>query len=79
MHVPGRGTLAVVTGQPQESARFAPDGRFAEHIDDFSFHTWSKQALGLPGTLLGWTPILPAMTQKKARAQLAAFRASRQS
>ena len=59
--------------------RFAPDGRFAEHIDDFSFHKWSKQALGTPGTLLGWTPILPALTQKKARAQLAAFRASRKS
>ena len=59
--------------------RFGADGRFAEHIDDFSFHKWSKQALGTPGTLLGWTPILPAMTQKKARAQLAAFQASRRS
>lgn len=55
--------------------RFAPDGRFAEHVDDFSFHAWSRQALGTPGTLLGWTPILPALTRRKARAQLAAFRA----
>jgi ketosteroid isomerase-like protein len=55
--------------------RFAPDGRFAEHADDFSFHAWSKQALGLPGTLLGWTPILPALTRKRARGQLAAYRA----
>jgi ketosteroid isomerase-like protein len=55
--------------------RFAPDGRFAEHVDDFSFHAWSRQALGTPGTLLGWTPILPALTRRRARGQLAAFRA----
>ena len=64
-----------VVNDIQASFRFAPDGRFAEHLDDFSFHTWSKQALGTPGTLLGWTPILPALTRKKARAQLAAYRA----
>lgn len=64
-----------VVNDIQARFRFAEDGRFAEHVDDFSFHTWSKQALGLPGLLLGWTPILPAATQKKARAQLAAFRA----
>jgi ketosteroid isomerase-like protein len=72
-------TGRFVVNDIQARFRFAPDGRFTEHIDDFSFHKWSKQALGTPGTLLGWTPILPAMTQKKARAQLAAFRASRQS
>jgi hypothetical protein len=63
-----------VVNDIQARFRFAPDGRFAEHIDDFSFHTWSRQALGLPGTLLGWTPILPALTRKKARGQLDAFR-----
>ncbi len=72
----------ATTGRPvvndiQARFRFADDGRFAEHIDDFSFHTWSKQALGTIGTLLGWTPILPAMTKKKARAQLDEFRAAR--
>lgn len=55
--------------------RFAPDGRFADHVDDFSFFAWSRQALGTPGLLLGWTPILPALTRKKARAQLDAFQA----
>jgi len=64
-----------VVNDIQARFRFAPDGRFAEHVDDFSFHTWSKQALGLPGTLLGWTPIFPALTRKKARGQLDAFRA----
>lgn len=64
-----------VVNDIQARFRFAPDGRFAEHVDEFSFHTWSKQALGLPGTLLGWTPILPALTRRKARGQLDAFRA----
>lgn len=55
--------------------RFADDGRFAEHVDDFSFFAWSRQALGTPGLLLGWTPLLPALTRRKACAQLAAYRA----
>jgi sigma-E factor negative regulatory protein RseB len=33
VHVPGRGTLAVVTGQPRSSARFAPDGRSGSFAD----------------------------------------------
>lgn len=64
-----------VVNDIQATFRFAPDGRFAEHVDDFSFHAWSKQALGTAGTLLGWTPILPAMTRRRARGQLAQFRA----
>ena len=38
-----------VVNDIQARFRFAPDGRFAEHVDDFSFHTWSKQALGTAG------------------------------
>jgi ketosteroid isomerase-like protein len=49
--------------------RFA-DGLIAEHTDDFSFHRWSRQALGTPGLLLGWTPVLRGATQRKARASL---------
>ena len=49
--------------------RFA-DGLIAEHEDDFSFHRWSRQALGTPGLLLGWTPVLRGATQRKARASL---------
>ena len=33
VHVPGRGTLAVVTGEPEGSARFAPDGRSGSFAD----------------------------------------------
>jgi ketosteroid isomerase-like protein len=49
--------------------RFA-DGLIAEHTDDFSFHRWSRQALGTPGLLLGWTPLLRRATQRKARESL---------
>jgi ketosteroid isomerase-like protein len=51
------------------------DGLIAEHDDSFSFHGWSRQALGAPGLLLGWTPILRGAVRKKARASLDAFMA----
>jgi ketosteroid isomerase-like protein len=65
------------TGRPvvndvRASFRFR-DGLIAEHRDDFSFHRWSRQALGLPGLLLGWTPLLRKATQKRARAGLDEF------
>ena len=53
------------------------DGLIVEHRDDFSFAKWSRQALGMPGLLLGWTPILKSATRKKARAGLEEFRAAR--
>ena len=57
-------------------ARFRfEDGLIAEHTDEFSFHRWSRQALGTPGLLLGWTPVLRGATQKKARASLDQFMA----
>ncbi len=31
------------------------DGLIIKHTDDFDIWKWSKQALGLPGLLLGWT------------------------
>ena len=44
------------------------DGLIREHVDSFDFWRWSRQALGAPGVLLGWSPFL----QKKVRAQAAA-------
>jgi hypothetical protein len=52
--------------------RFA-DGLIAEHDDRFGFFRWSRQALGVPGLLLGWTPILPALVRRRARGELAGF------
>jgi ketosteroid isomerase-like protein len=46
------------------------DGLIAEQVDDFDFHRWARQALGLPGLLFGWTPMLRSSVQTKARAGL---------
>ena len=51
------------------------DGLIAEHRDSFSFHGWARQALGPPGLLLGWTPILRGKVQKEARSGLDEFMA----
>jgi ketosteroid isomerase-like protein len=66
------------TGRPvvndgRAAFRFAGDGRIAEHDDRFGFHAWARQALGTPGLLLGWTPLLQAQVRRQAAAGLAAF------
>jgi len=44
------------------------DGMIVRHTDRFDLHRWAGLALGLPGMLLGWTPLLQnkirAMAQK---------------
>ena len=67
------------TGRPvvndvRASFRFA-DGLIAEHVDDFGFHRWARQALGPTGLLLGWTPIVRSATRRRARASLDDFMA----
>ena len=52
---------------------FAPDGLIRRHRDRFDFYRWSRQALGLPGMLLGWTPMLRQGIQRKAAGNLAAY------
>lgn len=57
------------------SAMFAfRDGLIVRHIDRFPFWTWSRQALGPMGLLLGWSWPLKTMVRKKAAASLAGFR-----
>ena len=48
---------------------FGPDGRIVRHRDSFDFWRWSRQALGPPGWLLGWTPMLRAKLRAKAIAR----------
>ena len=52
-------------------------GLIAQHNDHFDFWRWSRQALGVPGTLLGWSPFLRNQVRAKAAANLAAFLAKR--
>ncbi|MES2682423.1 MAG: nuclear transport factor 2 family protein [Pseudomonadota bacterium] len=51
------------------------DGLIIEHVDDFSFAAWARQALGLPGLLLGHTGFLQRKVQAEAAKGLAAWRA----
>jgi ketosteroid isomerase-like protein len=52
--------------------RFA-NGQLIEHVDHFSFWRWSRQAFGLVGILVGWTPILRSAVRRKAIADLETF------
>ncbi|WPP00763.1 nuclear transport factor 2 family protein [Pseudomonas sp. HR96] len=55
-------------------ARFVfRDARICEHYDRFDLWRWSRQALGTPGLLLGWTPLLRGKIRRQALANLAAF------
>jgi hypothetical protein len=42
------------------------DGLIIEHIDDFDFWRWSRQALGAAGLLLGWSPFIRAKVRSEA-------------
>ena len=42
------------------------DGLIFRHTDHFNVYTWSKQAFGLKGILLGWTPYFQKKIQQQA-------------
>ena len=46
------------------------DGRIVRHVDSFDFWRWSRQALGLPGVLLGWSALLRAKVARTAARSL---------
>ena len=49
------------------------DGLIAEHVDDFSFLNWARQALGPGGVAVALVPPLRARARKTALRQLADF------
>jgi hypothetical protein len=61
-----------VINDVQASFRFA-DGLIVEHVDDFDFYRWARQALGPRGLILGWTPIVRSAVRGRARASLEQF------
>jgi len=66
------------TGRPvvndiQASFRFA-GGLIADHVDEFDFRNWAKQALGPSGHLVALLPPLRKKARAKALDQLATFR-----
>jgi hypothetical protein len=58
---------------------FNEQGLIARHRDRFDFWAWSRQALGTPGLLLGWTPFLHNKVRAQAAANLQKYLAQRKS
>lgn len=49
------------------------DGKIFRHRDTFDFWKWSKQSLGLSGTLLGWSSFLQKKVRQNALESLAEY------
>jgi ketosteroid isomerase-like protein len=64
----------AATGRPVHNvihARFDfEDGLIRRHKDSFSFPRWASQALGMPGKLLGRTPLLRKKVRQRAHKTL---------
>jgi hypothetical protein len=54
---------------------FTPSGHIKSHVDAFDFWRWSRQAVGLPGVLFGWSSVFRRTVQKQARHGLDRYRA----
>lgn len=53
------------------------DGLIHRHTDVFSMWNWSKQALGVSGLLLGWTPIIRNKVQQTTNKKLSQYIANK--
>ncbi len=49
------------------------EGLIVRHVDSFDFWKWSRQALGLPGLLLGWSGLLKSKVAREAALGLERF------
>ena len=47
--------------------------KISEHTDQFNLYKWCKQALGIPGALLGWSSFFQNKVRKQARRSLQKF------
>lgn len=59
-----------------KSSFIIENGKIVSQADQFNFHRWSAQALGLSGLLLGWTSFLKKKVQKTAADKLKAYMAA---
>lgn len=50
------------------------DGLIRRHRDHFDLWRWSRMALGAPGLMLGWSPVIGNAVRMEAAKGLAAFR-----
>ena len=65
-------TGRAVVNDIRANFRFA-DGLIADHVDDFDFRRWARQALGPTGTLVALVPPMRSAARRKARTQLDDF------
>ena len=63
-------TGRVVHNEIDATFRFE-DGLIIDHVDRFDLWKWSRMALGAPGLLLGWSPIVQGKIRKQSAALLA--------
>jgi hypothetical protein len=66
-------TGRIVDNAIDSSFTFTPEGLIATQVDRFDFWHWSRQALGMPGLLLGWSPMLRKKVRATAAANLTTF------
>lgn len=52
------------------------DGLISQHKDEFDLWRWTRMALGLPGMLVGWTPMMQKKVRETAVTSLNKFIAS---
>ena len=64
-----------VVNDVRATFRFS-NGLIADHVDEFDFRRWARQALGIQGVLVALVPPLRAKVRSRARAQLEEFMAS---
>ncbi len=50
------------------------NGKITTHTDQFDFYAWSRQAFGLTGLLMGWTPYFQKKVQSGAQESLRRYR-----
>ena len=70
-------TGRMVVNRIDGSFGFDAAGRIVQHRDRFDFWSWSRQALGVPGVLLGWTPFLHNKVRQQASAGLRKYLAAK--
>lgn len=59
-------------------ARFVIEGgKIKQHADVFDLWAWTRMALGAPGLLLGWSPLIQNKVRGQAAAALKSFRAKK--
>jgi hypothetical protein len=67
-------TGRAVVNDIQASFRFDDTGLIVDHVDEFDFHKWAKQALGPSGHLVALLPPLRKKARAKALEQLSAYK-----